>query len=123
MDDGEIHEKRFVVLGVSDESICCVINSKIGAFIRARAHLLKCQVAMPVADHSFMSHDSYVDCSHLRTFRTDRVLSDLLRNPDWMLGKVTKGLRGEIVSALKFAVTLSPAEVAHVCAELDSLAE
>jgi len=38
--------------------ITCVIDSEVGAFLRASPALLKCQVAMLAAAHQFMSHGS-----------------------------------------------------------------
>ena len=36
MDDGKLQEKRFVVLHVDENTVCCVINSVVGAFLQAQ---------------------------------------------------------------------------------------
>lgn len=118
MDDGQIHEKRYVVLRVDATSTCCVVNSRIGPFIQARPELLQCQVAMPVVDHDFMDHDSHVDCSRTKVFATDRVVRELLGKSDWILGEVSGDLRNQIIGALKYSPTLSPIEVSNLCASL-----
>ncbi len=121
MDDGVLQEKRFVVLHVDDRTITCVINSQVGAFLNARPALLRCQVAMSAAAHDFMSHDSQVDCSRARTYRTSDVVRELVAQPGWVLGTITTELRDAMVAALKFSPTLSAAEVATLCASLAQL--
>ena len=118
MDDGVVHEKRFVVLHVQDDTVTCVINSHISAFLSNRPAMLKCQVNMTAASHSFMHHDSHVDCSRTRTYKTADVVRELVAQPDWMLGSIAKDLRGNMIAALKFAPTLSPSEVERLCAAL-----
>jgi hypothetical protein len=39
-----------------------LINSRINSFVQRRAHLLPCEVLVPVSEHSFLSYDSYIDC-------------------------------------------------------------
>jgi hypothetical protein len=118
MDDGVIHEKRFVVIAVSEHTITFVINTAISAFLRARPALLKCQVTMPVADHAFMSHDSHVDCSRTRTYATNEVVRDLATQPDWVLGTISDELRTAMVAAIKFSPLLSASEAAQLCESL-----
>jgi hypothetical protein len=120
MDDGRIHEKRFVVLVVDDYTVTCVINSEISPFIKHRADMLRCQVTMPLGDHAFMDHDSHVDCSRTRTYATVEVVRDLMDRPECILGVISPDLREAIVGALKFAPTLPPAEVEEICAALEN---
>lgn len=74
MDDGRIHEKRFVVIHVDERTVTCVINSAISVFVQTRPALLRCQVAMPAAAHSFMENDSHVDCSRTHAYATNDVV-------------------------------------------------
>jgi hypothetical protein len=120
MDDGQVREKRFVVLAVSESTMTCVINTRISRFIQHRGDLHRCQVPMPVSAHDFMDHDSFVDCSRIRSYPTAVVLADLCRQPDWVLGQISPALRQDIATALKFAPTLSAAEIAEVCAVFDA---
>lgn len=120
MDDGRFHEKRYVVMHVDERTVTCIINSEISAFVKARPALLKCQVPMPCATHTFMQHDSHIDCSRTRMFATLDVIQDLMGKTDWVLGNITPELRDDIVGAIKFSETLSVAEVALLC---DSLAK
>jgi|SRR5882724_3183295 len=49
------------------------------------------------------------------------VIRDLVKRPEWVLGEITAELRDDIVSALKFARTLSTAEVNVYCESLATL--
>jgi hypothetical protein len=120
MDDGAVHEKRFVVVAINDHTVTFVINTAIGAFLQARPALLKCQVAMPVVAHDFMSHDSHVDCSRIRTYATHEVVRDLVAQPDWVLGAISTELRVAMVAAIKFSPTLSANEAAQLCESLQN---
>ena len=118
MDDGEIHEKRFVVVHVDERTVTCIINSEIGAFLQSRPALLRCQAAMAVAAHPFMERDSHVDCSRTHAYATDAVVRDLVREPGWVLGVIATELRDEMLAAMKFSPVLSAREVQLLCESL-----
>jgi hypothetical protein len=120
MDDGQLHEKRFVVLHVDDHTTTCVINSEISRFIRVRPALLRCQVPMRASDHGFMDHDSHIDCSRMRSFLTEEVVADLSSRPEWILGDATDACCVEVMAGLKASETLALSEVEKVCQSLDS---
>jgi hypothetical protein len=120
MDDGRLHEKRFVVLDVDDHTITCVINSEISQFIRARPALLRCQVLMQAVQHEFMDHDSHVDCSRIRSFLTEEVLADLMSRPEWILGDAADSCCEDISAGIKASETLSVAEVERICSSLSN---
>lgn len=120
MDDGRLHEKRFVVLAVDEQTVTCVINSRISKYIEHRPEMLQCQVAMLQSDHPFMARDSHVDCSRTRTYATADIIRDLTRQPEWILGPISPGLRDSIVSALKYARTLAAAEAETLCRSLEN---
>jgi len=118
MDDGQLHEKRFIVLYVDEHTTTCVINSEIGHFIRARPALLRCQVLMQREHHDFMDHDSHVDCSRVRSFLTEEVIADLMSRPEWILGDATSSCCDDIVAGIKASETLSVAEVERISSSL-----
>jgi len=120
MDDGNVHDKRFVVLHVDDRTVTCVINSVVSRFIQVRPDMLKCQVLMRVSDHDFMNHDSHVDCSRARSYKTNDVVRELTAEPERMLGSVSAELRDAMVGALKFALTISPSEAELLCKSLEN---
>ncbi|WP_133702333.1 hypothetical protein [Roseateles toxinivorans] len=109
MDDGDVHEKRFVVVGADSDTVTLVINSEIGPFIQARPKLLKCQVQIAAESHPFMDHDSHIDCSRLRTYTTTEVVRQLVAQPHWTLGSISDTVRNEIAAAMKASVVIEPA--------------
>ena len=120
MDDGQIHEKRFVILHVDGNAMTCVINSEVSAFIRARPAMDRCQVGIDQATHQFMERDSFVDCSRVRSYPVDEVCQQLAANPAWVLGTITDTTRTDISSALKHSNLIAPPEAGLCCASLDA---
>lgn len=120
MDDGLVHEKRYVVLDVENDTLTCVMNSEINKFILARPAILKCQVKIPVVSHDFMDHDSHIDCSHVRAYPTDMIINQLCKNPKWILGTITDVLRHEICAGLKSSSTTAPAITRQCCSSLEN---
>lgn len=119
MDDGQVHEKRYVVLHVdADKTTACVINSAISRFIQDRKNLLRCQVAMSAATHGFMDHDSYVDGSRTWVYATDSVVEELMSHGDWILGTMTGDLRDRLVAALLCSPALSQDDVDNLTKSL-----
>lgn len=119
MDDGRLHEKRFVVLRVESHTTTCVVNSEISAFIRNRPPMLQCQVLIPMLTHNFMDHDSFIDCSRTRSFVTADVIADLMNRPEWMLGDIAPGLRPKLAAAFRQSPTLSKADIDRLCEALE----
>lgn len=120
MDDGELHEKRFVVVHVDEHIVTCIINSSVSTFLKNRPDMLRCQVSISANSHAFMDHDSHVDCSRMRRYSTADVINELLQKPKWVLGSITTSLRDEMIAAIKFAPTLSAKEVSAICLSLES---
>jgi hypothetical protein len=119
MDDGQTLEKRFVVLDVSDDTLTCVMNSKISNFIASKPAKLKCQVMIDVASHDFMDHDSHIDCSRVRPYPTALVIDQLCKNPGWVLGQITEQLRDDICAGLKASITTAVALTNKCCSSLE----
>lgn len=120
MDDGEFHEKRYVVIHVDGNVCTCVINSDISNFIRARPDLNRCQVDIDQATHPYMDHDSKIDCSRVRVYPVEAILAQLEENPTWILGKITDPVRVNMSLALRHSTAIAIAEVGIYCASLDS---
>ncbi len=120
MDDGKLHEKRFVVIDVNIDTVTLVINTEISRFIENKPHLLKCQVLMKVDEHPCMEYDCHVDCSRARLYSEEEVRNQLMGNPKWILGEISESLRDEIMNALKHSNQISPIDVAQYCDSLSS---
>jgi len=121
MDDGNEKEKLWIVVSVDANAICCVINSELTAFAKARDHIRRNHADMAQSDHDFMHHDSFVDCTKTWVFPTSKVVTELMKNADWMLGSIAQPLRDELVGILKASSTIPPKESVPLCAALSSI--
>lgn len=119
MDDGQLHEKRFVVVHCNDETATMVINSEISAYVRSRPRVLACQVTIDQASHRFMSWDSHIDCSAARRYATEGVIDQLAEHTDWVLGAVSDDVRHRIIAAMKVAPGITPGDLRLFCEALE----
>lgn len=84
-----------------------IINSRINEFIKDRPHLLKCQVKIDKASHSFLEYDSTVACHDTQRFSHAEIVDELVKGfPDCLIGAISSEVRNQIVSAVKAAVTI-----------------
>ena len=118
MDDGKSHLKRYVIVAVTESAFVLVINSEISDYIKARPILLQSQVPMPAAAHSFMDHDSHIDCSRARVFMRQAAIEQLQQNPAWVLGTITQDTGNAIVASIKPARTISTKQKEQLCESL-----
>lgn len=119
MDDGDRHLKRWIILDVTEKTFTCVINSAVARF-HIGTPIESLHIPMPAAPHPFMSHDSTVDCSRIRTYLTDDVKQHLLVNPADVLGEITRDMRDEVVAAIKASPLISPMEATQCCRALEA---
>lgn len=120
MDDGLVHDKRFVVLSVSGETLTCVINSELSNFINCRPFLKRCQVPVSCAGREFLDRNSYIDCSRVRTYFTSEIVAQLLKHPEWVYGNIDSALRTEILDKLSQSEAIEPAVLKVCCTDLES---
>ncbi|HKV37599.1 MAG TPA: hypothetical protein VJX67_00190 [Blastocatellia bacterium] len=100
------YQDKFLLLAcVNPAPLYLVINSEPAAFIRANKALLDCQVCITKNDHSFLDHDSYVDCLKAYSIEQSEVERQVLSE----MGKRLKGrLSSKAVQAVLDAVADSP---------------
>jgi hypothetical protein len=117
----ETTKPKFLVLVADDDPDCWlfIVNSVIHPFIESRPHLLKCQVKIDAAGHRFLKRDSYLACDKTLRLRKSEVIAELIKDVGCIQGAISDDVRAEIIAAVKFARTLSPAEKANILASLD----
>lgn len=119
LDGSTEKEKRFVVVHVSDEALCCVMNTLLHSIIKNNPDLLKCQVAV-ARDDVIADHDCHLDCSRVRTFKKTDILDQLTDEPGWILGKVSPDLRDQIVAGVKASIFIPPPVATDCVASLEN---
>lgn len=118
MDDGVVREKRYVVLSVSEDTLTCVINSQVSNFIKCREYMLKCQIAVSGNNYNFLDHDSHIDCSRVRIYKTSEIISQLSNDPSWIYENIDDKLRKEIIEALSKSESIDSITLRKCCTDL-----
>jgi len=68
---------KYVVVACFDPNPCgFFINSRVNPFIQNQPALAACEAPLSATDHPFLSHNSWLDCRDILSFRADE-LSDL----------------------------------------------
>lgn len=111
---------KFVLLIAEEDPDCWtfIINSEINPFIQNRPHLLRCQVAIDAASHPFLDHDSHLACHELKRMRREDVIRELVGDLGCIKGPISDDVKAQVISAAKFAKTLSESEKNMVIAAL-----
>ena len=117
----EITKQKFLVLVADDdpEYLTFIVNSEINPFIASRPHLLQCQVAIDVASHDFLDHDSHIACHEILPMKREDVIKTLMGDPSAIKGDVSPDVRAQIVFAVKFAKTLANEKKNRIIAALE----
>lgn len=99
---------KFLLLSCVDpRPLFFVINSEVHEYIRDRQHLLRCQAEIDVKSHTFLRHDSYIDCREARPdFSVDDIHAQLLGDMNRIEGMITREVQDEVVAAVKACVVL-----------------
>jgi hypothetical protein len=102
-------DKYLLLASYDTPPLLFVINSGISRYIQSKPHLLSCQVPLKVSDYSFLSHDSYVDCSEVINCIDKGELEDqLLASTERIKGEVDQATKSMIVKVVGGAKTVSP---------------
>ncbi len=113
--------KFLVVLCGGSPPLLFIINSKIHRFICSQPDLYQCQVSIKAADHPFLTHDSFIDCSQVITGLDDdtirqQVLNDLGR----VKGELGADAKRAVIQAVASATTITPKHKELICGALQS---
>jgi hypothetical protein len=114
-------EKYLVVTNIQPYPILFLINSEINAFIKARPHLLQCQVQIDAASHSLLDHHSYIDCTEAKHFTMLEMESQIVEDMGRLKDCLSNDLIKAMISAVERSVTLDRKEKRWILASLNSL--
>lgn len=110
--------KYLLVVQVQEQVAVLVINTKINKFIKSYKYLLDSQVSIIQASHTFLDHDSYIDCTSTEYLVTADLVDEIMGNMDTIKGKITDELKVAVITTIQDSFTLSPAEIASLVASL-----
>jgi hypothetical protein len=104
----KIKPKYLVLVADNDpECLTFIVNSETNPFINNREHLAKCQVDIDAKNHTFLDYDSKIACHDVLKLKRADVLKELKQDTSKIKGCVSDNVFSEILSAVKFAKTLS----------------
>ena len=110
--------KYLVIVKVQTETTVLVINSKINPFIQSLKHLLDVQVPIKKSSHSFLDHDSFVDCTTTASIETADLFREIMAQMDILRGEVTQELKTSLIDAIQQSFTLTQFEISELVASL-----
>lgn len=100
--------KYLVLVADSDaEYLTFIINSETNPFIATKPALAQCQVTIDAINHPFLDYDSKIACHDVLVLKRSDVIKELKQDTSKIKGRVSENVLVEIISAVKFAKTLS----------------
>ncbi len=102
--------KYYIVLGKINEGILLAsfyINSNLNGIIMRSPVLSDLQHLIRKNNYSFLSYDSYVDCSKLNQHSFSEVLNQVKHNPVIVVGQITREDFNIVVEMMKRSPNIS----------------
>ncbi len=110
--------KYLLVVQVQEKIAVLVINSTINRFTQSHKYLLDSQVSVDQTSHTFLDHDSFINCSEAEYLDTTDLIEEIMADMDKIKGKITNQLKAAVIVTIQDSFTLSPAEIASLVASL-----
>ena len=85
------YDKFIIIVSESEEEVSLafvVINSRINENVFPTPYLQSLHVKIKSGDHPFLDHDSFINCSELRTFTKQEVVAFLIEHPERAVGNI-----------------------------------
>jgi hypothetical protein len=101
------HNKYYVVACLEPMVLGFFINSDINRYIQRRPQLAAAQVRVLKAEHTFLHHDSWLDCSDIHTFTRHFLDREVRTNPPAMLGTLSPSVQAEMLRVVANSYTLA----------------
>ncbi len=108
------HNKYFVIACLEPQVLGFFINSEINRYIQRRPQLAAAQVKVTKAEHSFLRHDSWLDCSDVHTFTRHFLDREVRTNPPALLGKLTANAVAAMLQAVDKSYTLAAEHIDRI---------
>lgn len=107
----EAKYKFFVVAYTEPKLRYFLINSHPARFQRENSELLAHQIVLPAQDHSFLKHDSVLDCSEVMGGDTfDELAGKYAANHRVFIGRIAPAPTQELKTIVAGSKVLSPKE-------------
>ncbi|GAA0871750.1 hypothetical protein GCM10009117_08960 [Gangjinia marincola] len=107
----ETHEKYIVILqnvdSTSDTIGYLIINSEINQNVFKTEYLRQQHVEIKCTDHTFLHHDSYIDCANIKYESKEKIKELLLQEPFRHKGSVSNDCFKQINLTISTSTVLS----------------
>jgi hypothetical protein len=100
-------KKYFVVCCLDAPLLGFFVNSAIREYVARRPRLKAAQVPLLKAEHAFLRHDSWLDCSDIHTFTIEFLEREVRTNPPALLGQLSANARAAMLTAVGNGYTLA----------------
>lgn len=112
---------KFVILvSMTPEPLVFLINSEISEWLEQRPDLRDCQVLIHCAEHSYLSYDSYLDCTQAKRPPVTEIERQLMEDIGNLKDMATSREREAIIYAVQACRILSPREKRWITEALTS---
>lgn len=92
-------KRHVLIAAMADRSIAFLINTRPSILIERRQEFLRRQLLMPLNEHPFMSHDSYIACHDtVRLPAAKELVEQLHARRIEILGYISRGVVAKIAS-------------------------
>lgn len=105
------YDKYIVIVGINNEELCVayvIINTEINTNIAPTTYLKSLHLKIKCSSHTFLKHDSYINCSDLKEFQKQELIDFLIKNPERVVGNIDVTLLTKVYSTIKSATTILP---------------
>ncbi len=109
--DIDVNYDKYIIV-VAENSIDCavafvVVNSKINENVFPTESSKNLHVKLKKSENDFLDHDSFVNCSQLRSFTKEKLVDYIKNNQDKLVGNVTDKALIDIQYTITNAKTIS----------------
>lgn len=102
------YKKYWIIVATNEKYVAgVIINTEINTNIVWNDELKKLHLLIKQQEHSFLSYDSYIDCSALQKFPFEEICKAIIQNPKIVVGNVTDELLRSIHITITTAKTIS----------------
>lgn len=100
--------KYLILACIEPKLLCFPINTEIHPYIKKRPHLLQCQISISQNLHSFLDHDSFIDCKEVIELSLDDVKTQILADMGRIKGKISTEVKSAIIRTILSSSMITP---------------
>jgi len=101
-------EKYLVLTCIEPKLLCFLINSRIHPFIEKNPHLKQSQILISQVSHSFLDHDSFIDCKEVHELSLDDVKNQVRLDMGRIKEEISAEVKNTIIKTISASSTITP---------------